>query len=72
MRGTLEYFGSNLKNLRRMGTDNASVNNNGVYQKLKAEVPSLVLVRYVCHSLQLSVSAAAAEALPRNLEYIAR
>lgn len=73
LKDTLEYFGLNLKKLRGIGTDNASVMvgvNNGVYKKLKSEVPSLILVRCVCHSLQLSVSAAAAEALPRNVEFI--
>lgn len=73
IKGTLEYFGLNLKKLRGIGTDNANVMvgvNNGVYKKLKDEVPSLILVRCVCHSLQLAVSAAAAEALPRNVEYI--
>lgn len=44
--------------------------NNAVYQKLKAEVPNLILIRFVCHSLQLSVSVATAEALPRNLEIL--
>ena len=73
LKATLEYFGLNLKKLRGIGTDNASVMvgiNNGVYQKLKAEVPNLILIRCVCHSLQLSVSAATAEALPRNLEFL--
>lgn len=73
LKATLEYFGLNLKNLRGIGTDNASVMvgiNNGVYQKLRAEVPNLILIRCVCHSLQLSVSAATAEVLPRNLEFL--
>lgn len=56
-----------------IGTDNASVMtgvNNSVYQKLKAEVPNLILVLCVCYSLQLAISAAVADCLPRNLEYL--
>lgn len=56
-----------------IGTDDASVMvgvNNGVYQKLKMDVPHLLLVRCVCHSLHLAVSSAVAEALPRNLDYL--
>ncbi|GBP01563.1 hypothetical protein EVAR_101094_1 [Eumeta japonica] len=36
------------------------------------EVPHLILVRCLCHSLQLAVSAAAKEFLPRNLEFLIR
>lgn len=73
VKDTLKCFGLDLKNLRGIGTDNASVMvgiNNGVYQRLKSEVPNLILIPCVCHSLQLAVSAATAEALPRNLEFI--
>lgn len=62
-----------LNNLVGIGTDNASVMagvNNGVYAKLKQEIPGLVLIRCVCHSLQLAVSYATKQNLPRNLEYI--
>lgn len=58
-----------------IGTDNASVMvgiNNGVFAKLKQEIPHLILVRCLCHSLQLAVSAAAKEFLPRNLEFLIR
>ncbi|CAH2100390.1 unnamed protein product [Euphydryas editha] len=58
-----------------IGTDNAPVMvgvNNGVFSKLKEEVPQLILVRCLCHSLQLAVSAAAREFLPRNLEFLIR
>lgn len=61
--------------MRGTGTDNANVMvgiNNGVYKKLKYAVPNLVLIRCVCHSLQLAVSAATAEALPRNFEFLVR
>ena len=73
LKETISSIGLNLLKLRGIGTDNASVMtgvNNGVYEKLKAEVPGLVLIRCVCHSLQLAVSAAAANALPRNLEFL--
>lgn len=44
--------------------------NNGVFHKLKEEVPHLILIRCVCHSIQLAVSKAVAETLPRNLEFL--
>ncbi|XP_030760425.1 uncharacterized protein LOC115885480 isoform X3 [Sitophilus oryzae] len=59
--------------MRGLGTDNASVMtgvNNGVYQKLKEDIPHLILVRCVCHSVQLAVSDAVKEALPKNLEFL--
>lgn len=62
-----------LQNMVGLGTDNASVMvgvNNGVYQKLKKEVPHLMLIPCICHSLQLAVSAATAEFLPPKLEYM--
>lgn len=58
-----------------IGTDNASVMvgiNNGVYVKLKEEIPSLIHIPCICHSLQLAVSAAAAETLRRNIDYLIR
>lgn len=70
---TLAKFGLNIQNLRGIGTDNASVMvgiNNGVYAKLKEEVPHLILIRCVCHSLQLAVSHATAQILPRHLEFL--
>lgn len=73
LKKTLDEHGLDLHNLIGIGTDNASVMvgiNNGVYQKLKEEIPSLVLVRCVCHSLQLAVSQASSRTLPRNLEFL--
>ena len=58
-----------LTNLIAIGTDNASVMtgiNNGVYAKLKTEVPSLILIRCICHSIHLVTSHASAEALPKS------
>ncbi|XP_042894354.1 uncharacterized protein LOC122268140 [Penaeus japonicus] len=73
LKKTLDDFGLDLKRMRGIGTDNASVMvgiNNGVYEKLRKDVPDLVLIRCVCHSLQLSVSAATVDALPRNLDFL--
>ncbi|CAF4956521.1 unnamed protein product [Pieris macdunnoughi] len=73
IKATLARFNIPLQNLMGIGTDNASVMtgvNNGVYAKLKKDLPSLVLVRCICHSLQLAVSAVTKQFLPRNLEFI--
>lgn len=62
-----------LLKLRGIGTDNASLVvgvSSGVYQKLKAEIPSLILIRCVLHSLELAVSAAATYSLPRNMKFL--
>ena len=62
-----------INNCIAIGTDNSSDPvgiNNGVYSKLKQENPSLILMRCVCHSMQLAMSYASAECLPRNLEYL--
>ncbi|CAH1107858.1 unnamed protein product [Psylliodes chrysocephalus] len=58
-----------------IGIDNAAVMvgiNNGVYAILKKEIPNLILVRRVCHSLQSAVTAASTESLPKNLEFLIR
>jgi hypothetical protein len=36
---------------------------------LKQDVPNLILIRCVCHSLQLAISKAS-ETLPRNIEFL--
>ena len=72
IKASLIKNGLNIKNLVGIGTDNASVmtgQNSGVYARLKNEIPNLVLIKCVCHSIQLAVSHSAAEALPRNLEF---
>ena len=72
---TLNEKSLDLGKLQGIGTDNASVMvgiNNGVYQLLRKEVPHLVLIRCVCHSIQLATSAAMAECLPRNLDFLVR
>lgn len=63
-------FKLNIKNLIGIGTDNASSMtgvNNGVHSLLKIETGSenLVLVRCLCHSLQLAVTHASEESCSR-------
>lgn len=73
LKATLNEFGLDYKNISGIGTDNASVMtgvNNGVFAKLKADIPGLVLVRCVCHSIQLAVSHASEGTIPRNLEFL--
>lgn len=65
------------QNLLGIGVDNASVNvglNNGVCELLKKELelPNLIMVRCVCHSIQLALSHAVAETLPRNIDFLVR
>lgn len=65
------------KNLIGIGVDNANVNvglNNGVHQTLKKDLglPNLIMVRCVCHSIQLALSHAVAETLPRNIDFLVR
>lgn len=56
-----------------IGTDNASVmvgRKQSVYTLLKKSVPSLILVKCVCHSVQLAVNAACKVVLPEALEFL--
>lgn len=60
-----------------MGEDNAAVNtglNKGVCELLKEELelPHLIMVRCVCQSIQLAVSHAVGESLPRNTDHMVR
>lgn len=60
-----------------IGTDNATVmtgTNNGLHALLKYAIyiENLVLVRCVCHSLQLALSHASEGTLPRNVEFLIR
>jgi len=71
---TLKNKGLDVKNMVGLGSYNASVMvgiNNCVYKKMLSEVPTLIqYITCVCHSLQLAVSAAASETLPRNIEFL--
>jgi hypothetical protein len=71
---TLKHYNLNISLMQGLGTDNASVMvgiNNGLYQILKTHNPSLILIRCICHSMQLAISSASKE-LPRNLEFLIR
>lgn len=41
-----------------------------VYTRLKKNVPHLILIRCVCHSLQIAISKATENTLPRNIEFL--
>lgn len=74
IKDTLKQFGLDLNKLQGVGTDNANVMvgiNNGVYKILKSELPHLILVKCVCHSIQIATSSAC-EMLPRNIEFLVR
>ena len=62
------------KHLIGVGVDNANVStglNNGVCELLKRELklPSLIMIRCVCHSVQLAVSHSVEETLPKSLDF---
>lgn len=63
---TLSAFGHSLKNLKEIGTDNSS--RAMEYVKTNTEI-NLLLIRCGFHSLQLSVSAIATEALPNIIDH---
>ena len=44
--------------------------NDGVYSNVKQENISLILMRHICHSIQLAMCYASVECLPRNLEHL--
>ncbi|XP_025206232.1 uncharacterized protein LOC112602391 [Melanaphis sacchari] len=73
MKSALQKYNLDIKNLIGIGSDNASVMvgiNKGVYAILKQENPNLILIRCVCHSLQLATSQACAETVPRHLDFL--
>lgn len=81
MTQAIKYLLTDLKltpqNLIGVGVDNASVNTGatgGVCELLKKEfgLRHLVMVRCVCHSVQLAVSSATKDTLPRNIEYLVK
>ncbi|XP_051173505.1 uncharacterized protein LOC127289558 [Leptopilina boulardi] len=77
VKNALTNFKLPVKNLKGIGTDNASTMvgvHNGIYERLKRELnlPNLILIRCVCHSIQLAVSEASKKALPRNIEFLIR
>lgn len=44
--------------------------NNGVYAKLKVELPDLILIKCLYHSLKFVVSQDTRETLPKELEFL--
>lgn len=73
----LEAFKLDKSKLIGIGTDNASVMtgvNAGVHKILQERyaLPNLVLIKCVCHSIQLAVSHASCETIPRNIEFMIR
>ncbi|XP_047543248.1 uncharacterized protein LOC125075583 [Vanessa atalanta] len=71
----LQKYGLDKNKMVGLGTDNASVMtgiNNGVFRILKNDIPNLILNRCTCHSLQLAVSHASEQTLPRNIEFLIR
>ncbi|XP_044580310.1 uncharacterized protein LOC123262223 [Cotesia glomerata] len=70
----LEADGLSLKNLVGIGVDGANVMvgvNHSVSSLLRQEVPDIVIIKCICHSLHLCAEKAA-ETLPRQLEYLVR
>lgn len=77
LKNLLARVGLDPKRLLGIGVDNASVNmgvNNGVFETLKREwqLPNLVMVRCICHSLQLALSHSVQGTLPRNADFLVR
>lgn len=69
----LQQWKLNIDNLVGIGTDNASVmtgKHKGVYAELKRRIPSIVLIRCVCHSVQLSINWAYERSFPDTLEFL--
>lgn len=73
IKATLREYKLDIQKLVGIGTDNASVMTgrlNGVYAKLKLELPELILVPCIFHSLQLAVSECCKSFLPQEMEYL--
>lgn len=69
----LEAYNLDINNLVGIGTDNANVmvgRHRSVYVELKKLVPKLVLVKCVCHSVQLAVTRSWKKIMPKSLEFL--
>lgn len=69
----LKTYNLVLSNLLEIGTDNASAivgKHQSVYVELKKLVPNLVLIKCVCHSIQLSVTRSWKKTMPKSLEFL--
>ncbi|XP_040077359.1 uncharacterized protein LOC120849243 [Ixodes scapularis] len=77
LKSLLTRMGLDTKRLLGIGVDNASVNtgvNNGVFEIMKREwnLPNLIMIRCMCHSLQLALSHAVQGTLPRKVDFLVR
>lgn len=73
LKNALKKYDLDIKNRIGLGSDNASVMvgiNNGVHAILKVDNPNLILIRCICHSLQLATSYACADTIPRHLDFL--
>lgn len=62
----------NIANLIAIGTDNANIivgSGRSVYTELKKYAPSLILIKCVCHLMQLAVSYACTQYMPDTLDF---
>lgn len=69
-----QHLDLDLNNCFALATDGASSLcgcNNSVYTLMKKDIPELILVKCVCHSLH-SVCSHASEELPSNIDYMLR
>ena len=72
-----EYFsdiGVSLNNCFAIGTDGASSLcgvNHSVYTLMKEDIPNLILIKCICHSLHLACSHAS-DTLPSNIDFMIR
>lgn len=69
----LKRWKLNIANLIAIGIDNANVmvgSGRSVYTELKKHAPSLILIKCVCHSVQLAVSYACVQYMPDNLKFL--
>lgn len=77
LKNLLTRTGLDIKRLLSIGVDNATVNtgfNNGILETLKHEwqLPNLIMVRCICHSLQLPLSNAVQGTLLKNMDFLVR
>lgn len=73
LRHELKRLKLHIKNLIGIGTDNASVmieSKNSVYQQIKKDAPFLILIKCICHSVQLPVNYACKHLLPDDFEFL--
>lgn len=73
LKNILMHYNLDIKNIIGVGTDNANVmvgTNKSVYTELKKDAPFLILIKCVCHSVQLAVSYVCKHFLPESLEFL--